>query len=62
MRVPKVDPDLCTGCGACEDLCPEVFQLGDDNIAKVIKAQGAAEDKIQEAIDGCPAEAISWAE
>ena len=61
MRVPKVDPDLCTGCGACADTCPEVFQLGDDNIARVTNPQGAGEDRIQEAIDSCPVEAISWA-
>ena len=23
----KVDPELCTGCGACEETCPEVFEL-----------------------------------
>jgi ferredoxin len=62
MKVPIVDKDTCTGCGACTDLCPEVFELGTDDIAKVTNPQGAAEDKIQEAIDGCPVEAISWKE
>ncbi|MBN1320939.1 MAG: 4Fe-4S binding protein, partial [Thermoleophilia bacterium] len=28
MGVPKVDPDLCTGCGICEDICPDVFEVG----------------------------------
>jgi ferredoxin len=62
MRTPKVDPDLCTGCGACADVAPEVFEMGDDDIAKVVNAQGTSEDKIQDAIDSCPAEAIAWAE
>jgi len=22
-----VDKDLCTGCGLCEDTCPEVFEV-----------------------------------
>ncbi len=34
MKV-KVDPDLCMGCGVqCETTAPDVFQLGDDGIAK----------------------------
>lgn len=58
---PKVDSDLCTGCGLCEDTCPEVFKLGDDDLAQVINENPPEElnEKIQECIDDCPAEAIS---
>ena len=31
----NVDQNLCSGCGLCEQVCPEVFEMGDDNIAKV---------------------------
>jgi ferredoxin len=62
MKVPKVDADLCTGCGACADICPEVFELGSDDVAKVTNPQGASEADIQQAIDSCPVEAISWGE
>ncbi len=62
MKKPTVDLDLCTGCGACVDMCPEVFALNDDGLSTVINPTGAPEDKIQEAIDSCPVDAISWAE
>ena len=35
---PVVDQDTCTGCALCTDICPEVFEMGDDGIAKVINA------------------------
>lgn len=57
----KVDCDLCTGCGLCEETCPEVFDLGPDGCARVI-----AEDPvptmygdIRDAADLCPTGAIS---
>lgn len=31
-----VDKDLCTGCGVCEAVCPEVFEMGPDDIAVVL--------------------------
>jgi ferredoxin len=26
----KVDQELCIGCGACEETCPEIFELYHD--------------------------------
>ena len=55
-----VDKDTCTGCGVCEETCPEVFQLEDD-LAKVIAdpVPAKVEDTCQQATDDCPVEAIS---
>jgi ferredoxin len=27
---PKVDEELCIGCGHCAEVCPTVFELIDD--------------------------------
>jgi len=56
----KVDKDLCTSCGLCVSVCPEVFEMEDDmaNI-KVNPVPQSAEDCCREAKDGCPVEAIS---
>lgn len=55
-----VDKELCTGCGLCEETCPDVFVL-DGETAKVkvdIVPQGA-EDTCRQAAEECPVEAIT---
>lgn len=61
---PVVDEDLCIGCGACEDLCPEVFRLEDDGLAHVIADNVIPEmyDCVRDAADACPVTAITIAE
>lgn len=55
-----VDKDLCTGCGLCEDTCPEVFEVVDGvATVKVNKIPDDLIDRCQEAADGCPVEAIT---
>jgi ferredoxin len=56
-----VDKDTCTGCGLCEETCPEVFRLGEDDIAAVIvdEVPPEAQDSAREAAEGCPVEAIT---
>jgi ferredoxin len=58
---PKVDEDLCIGCAACEDVCPEVFVLEDDGLSHVITPDSGPEfyECVREAMDACPTEAIS---
>ncbi|MCE5328371.1 MAG: ferredoxin [Planctomycetaceae bacterium] len=52
--------DNCTGCGVCVDICPEVFELGDDGLATVISepANEDIEATCMEAAETCPSEAI----
>jgi len=60
MAIPVVDPDLCSGCELCVDTAPNTFQMNEEGICEVIDPEGDDEDAIQEAIDSCPVEAISW--
>lgn len=55
-----VDAGMCTGCGVCVETCPEVFELGSDNISivKVEVVPPASEGKVREAADGCPVTCI----
>ena len=53
----------CIGCGLCQDICPEVFRLDEEEmVAKVIKPQGGPENLIQDAVDSCPVSCIHWKE
>lgn len=60
MKQAEVDKDLCIGCGACQSLVGEVFEIDDDGLAKV-KSNPIKEDLVDEVIDaaeGCPTDAI----
>ena len=37
MKKICVDKEKCIGCGACEGMEPDVFELGDDGFAESIK-------------------------
>ena len=60
MKV-KVNRDSCIGCGACEAICPEVFQLDDDGLSSVVcdESKEIDEASVQEAVESCPTGAIS---
>lgn len=49
----------CIGCGMCASICPEVFQMTDENVAlangEILPEQETA---VQEAADSCPVSAI----
>jgi ferredoxin len=56
----RVDPDLCIGCGICPEVCPAVFEMGDDDKAhvKVEKVPAEAEAACRDAAEQCPGSAI----
>lgn len=62
MKKPKVNQEKCIGCGTCAALCPDVFEIGDDGKSHVKKLDNYDDFSVQEAIDSCPEQAISWEE
>lgn len=61
MVKPIVDKNLCTGCGLCITIYPEVFEFGPDGKSQV-KGECQDEEKCREAKDVCPVQAISLEE
>lgn len=59
MKV-RVNPDVCVGCGACQGIAPDVFQINDGGVAEAI-SEDVKEEFVEDAKDakeGCPVDAI----
>jgi ferredoxin len=51
----------CIHCGACEEICPQVFLVDKSlGFALVINPRGASLLRIQEAMDQCPVQCLHW--
>lgn len=56
----KVDPEMCSSTGMCEQTCPEVFEVKEGvATVKCSEVPAEAEQSCKEAAQGCPSEAIS---
>ncbi len=53
-----IDDSLCTGCGLCASSCPDVFEVGDDNLAHVI-TNACDSCNLKEVAEECPVNVIS---
>lgn len=60
MKV-KVNKDLCIGCGACQAIVPDVFEIEDDGLAcvKVDEVKEEEKEEVIDALENCPTSAIS---
>ena len=63
MKV-KIDQEKCVVCASCVATCPEVFEMKDDDSVDVKEEYKGKdlpkelEEKVKEAKDMCPAEAV----
>ena len=57
MASITIDQELCTGCGLCVSICPESFEVGDDNMA-IVKGDSCEGQDMNEVASQCPVEAI----
>lgn len=63
MKV-KVNKDTCIGCGACQAICPDVFEYDDEGLMDANQDNVSNDNKedIIDAADGCPVAAIEVSE
>lgn len=59
-----IDTEVCIACGNCETSCPEVFKVDHEKNHAVVITDDYEKytAKIEDAIDECPVQAISWQE
>jgi len=57
----RIDRDVCVGTGLCEATAPDLFEVGDDGVGHVLRADVPAElvDAAREAADNCPTRALA---
>ncbi|MEO8128579.1 MAG: ferredoxin [Bryobacteraceae bacterium] len=68
----KIDPSLCITAANCSGIAPKVFHINEEGLAEVMDAAGVPQgyehtldvsdadaELIEEAVESCPARAIS---
>lgn len=55
-----VNQELCIGHGVCEAVAAELFAVGEDGIARVLRAEipDTQADLVAEAVAACPSQAL----
>jgi len=60
MRI-RVDYDLCESNAVCMKVCPEVFEVGEDDVLhlKTEEPDESLRPKVEEAVRRCPRQALA---
>jgi len=64
MSTVKIDQEKCIGCGLCEGMCADVFELKDDGKAHVKNPAGCDSGgcDCKSVAESCPAGAITYSQ
>jgi len=57
MKV-EIDKETCIGCSSCEVVCPDFFEISDENKAIFKEKKDGDKECIKEAADICPVQSI----
>lgn len=57
MKV-NIKRDVCIGCGACQSMNDEMFELDDEHKSTYIGGEKFTVDQVREVAEVCPMEAI----
>jgi ferredoxin len=60
----EVDAEVCEANAVCEDICPEVFHVTDDDVLEILQPEPPADlhDRVRQAVDRCPKAALRLVE
>jgi ferredoxin len=60
MRL-HIDLNRCIGSGSCEDIRPDIFEVGDDGVVHLVTDQFTEADRqdLLNAVHQCPTRALS---
>ena len=58
MAKVTVDEALCMGCGVCASVCPDLFEMTNDNKA-VVKGSSCEGQDLKDVASQCPVDAIN---
>ena len=56
----KVIRENCIGCGACQAIAPNIFEIDDEGLCKVVAEEVSESDQedFNDALESCPTGAI----
>jgi len=56
----KVIRENCIGCGACQAIAPNIFEMDDEGLSKTLVSEVPKDDEedFKDALESCPTSAI----